>query len=125
MEFPSSGLKPLTIEEFDTTQHLAHAAGQASARGFDKMTLVDADTHLKGMLYLPLHHPADCAEMIEELGSKPGVAGCVVASARYEKVQARGMMRVFSVMEERGMVLAFHGIANWEEPNLAAIPRWG
>jgi uncharacterized protein len=247
MEFPSSGLKPLTIEEFDTTRHLAHAARQASARGFDKMTLVDADTHhdetgsfrqmvdyidstverqkarastnegrrpmiphnisyadnggrvqrfaarklektpanvhrditltrrsmaamgatygvlyptasmrlatqpkrdwelsltlaynrwlandllpqetqLKGMLYLPLHHPADCAEMIEELGSKPGVAGCVVASARYEKVQSKGMIRVFSAMEERGMVLAFHGTANWEEPNLAAIPRWG
>src|SRR5215213_902098 len=213
MEFPSSGLKPLTIEEFDTTRHLAHAARQASARGFDKMTLVDADTHhdetgsfremfdyidstverqkarantnegrlpmiphnisyadnggrvqrfaarklektpanvhrditltrrsmvamgatygvlyptasmrlstqpkrdwelsltlaynrglandllpqetqLKGMLYLPLHHPVDCAEMIEE----------------------------------RGMVLAFHGMANWEEANVAAIPRWG
>ena len=38
MEFPSSGLKPLTIEEFDTTRHLAHAARQASERGFDKMT---------------------------------------------------------------------------------------
>jgi hypothetical protein len=45
MEFPSSGLKPLTIEEFDTTRHLAHAARQASERGFDRMTLVDADTH--------------------------------------------------------------------------------
>jgi len=247
MEFPSSGLKPLTIEEFDTTRHLAHAARQASERGFDKMTLVDADTHhdetgsfremvdyidstverqkarastnegrrpmiplnisyadlggrvqrfaarklektpanvhrditltrrsmtamgatfgvlyptasmrlaiqpkrdwefsltlaynrwlandllpqesqLKGMLYLPLHHPADCVEMIEELGGKPGIAGCVVASPRYEKVQSKGMARVLSAMEERGMVLAFHGMANWEEPNLAAIPRWG
>jgi predicted TIM-barrel fold metal-dependent hydrolase len=247
MEFPSSGLKPLTIEEFDTTRHLAHAARQASERGFDKMTLVDADTHhdetgsfrqmvdyidstverqkarantnegrrpmipynisyadnggrvqrfaarklektpanvhrditltrrsmaamgatygvlyptasmrlasqpkrdweywltlaynrwlandllpqetqLKGMLYLPLHHPADCVEMIEELGSKPGVAGCVVASPRYEKIQSKGMIRVLSAMEERGMVLAFHGMANWEEPNLAAINRWG
>jgi predicted TIM-barrel fold metal-dependent hydrolase len=247
MEFPSSGLKPLTIEEFDTTRHLAHAARQASERGFDKMTLVDADTHhdetgsfremvdyidstverqkarantnegrrpmipynisyadnggrvqrfaarklektpanvhrditltrrsmtamgatygvlyptasmrlaiqpkrdweywltlaynrwlandllpqetqLKGMLYLPLHHPSDCVEMIEELGSKPGVAGCVVASPRYEKIQSKGMIRVLSAMEERGMVLAFHGMANWEEANLAAINRWG
>ena len=63
--------------------------------------------------------------MIEELGDKPGVAGCVVASPRYEKVQSKGMMRVLSAMEERGLVLAFHGMANWEEPNLAAIPRWG
>src|SRR3954471_1235399 len=223
MEFPSSGLKPLTIEEFDTTRHLAHAARQASERGFDKMTLVDADTHhdetgsfrqmvdyidstverqkarantnegrrpmiphnisyadlggrvqrfaarklektpanvhrditltrrsmtamgatfgvlyptasmrlaiqpkrdwefsltlaynrwlandllpqepqLKGMLYLPLHHSADCLEMIEELGDKPGIAGCVVASPRYEKVQSNGMVRVLAAMEER------------------------
>jgi predicted TIM-barrel fold metal-dependent hydrolase len=247
MKFPSSGMNALTVEEFDTTRHLAHAAKQARARGFDKFTLVDADTHhdetgsfrniaqyidstvelhrtraatnegrrpmiplnisyadnggrlqrfaarkleqmpanvhrditltrrsmdamgatygvlypttsmrlsmqpkrdwelsltlaynrwlandllpqepqLKGMLYLPLHHPADCAEMIEELGNKPGVAGCVVASPRYEKVQSKGMMRVFSAMEERDMVLGFHGMANWEEPSLAAIPRWG
>jgi predicted TIM-barrel fold metal-dependent hydrolase len=247
MKFPSSGMNALTVQEFDTTRHLAHAAKQARARGFDKFTLVDADTHhdetgsfrniaqyidstvelhrtraatnegrrpmiplnisyadnggrlqrfaarkleqmpanvhrditltrrsmdamgatygvlypttsmrlsmqpkrdwelsltlaynrwlandllpqepqLKGMLYLPLHHPADCAEMIEELGNKPGVAGCVVASPRYEKVQSKGMMRVFSAMEERDMVLGFHGMANWEEPSLAAIPRWG
>ena len=45
MEFPSSGPKPLTVEAFDTTSHLAHAARQARERGFDKLTLVDADTH--------------------------------------------------------------------------------
>ena len=45
MEFPSSGAKPLHVEAFDTTQHLAHAKKQAHARGFDKITIVDADTH--------------------------------------------------------------------------------
>jgi len=45
MEFPSSGVTPLTVEAFDTTRHLAHAAKQARERGFDKITLVDADTH--------------------------------------------------------------------------------
>ena len=247
MEFPSSGPRALTVEEFDTTRHLAHAARQARERGFDQFTIVDADTHhdeggsirsvinyidspverhlargvsgegrrplvplnisyqdlggrmqrfaarkleqtpanvhrditltrrameamgasfgilypttclrlatqpkrdwefslalaynrwlandllpqepqLKGMMYLPLHHGADALAMIEELGSKPGIAGCVVASPRYEKVQAKGMARVFSAMEERGHLLAFHGMANWEEPSLAAINRWG
>jgi hypothetical protein len=247
MEFPTSGPKPLTIEAFDTTQHLAHARKQALARGFDKLTLVDADLHhdeggsframvdyidspvarqaaragtnegrrpmvplnisyqdtggrlqrfaarkleqtpanvhrditltrrtmesmgatygvlypttclrlaiqpkrdweftlglaynrwlandllpqepqLRGMMYLPLHHGADVAAMIEELGDKPGIAGCVVSSPRYEKVQAKGMMRVLAAMEERGLVLAFHGMANWDEPALNAIPRWG
>jgi predicted TIM-barrel fold metal-dependent hydrolase len=247
MEFPSSGTNALTIEAFDTMQHLAHATRQARERGFDKITIVDADTHhdeggstrhmlqyidspverfltsalsgddrrpmvplnisyqdtggrlqrfaarkleqtpanvhrnitltrrsmeamgatfgvlypttalrlstqpkrdweltltlaynrwlandllpqepqLKGMMYLPLHHGADALAMVEELGDKPGIAGCVVASPRYEKVQAKGMIRVFSAMEERGLVLAFHGMANWEEPGLAAINRWG
>jgi hypothetical protein len=247
MEFPSSGTRALTIEEFDTTRHLAHAARQARERGFSQVTIVDADIHhdeggsfrqfasyiespverhlaraisgdgrrpvvplnisyqdlggrlqrfaarkleqtptnvhrditltrrvmeamgasfgvlypttclrlsiqpkrdwefslalaynrwlanellpqesqLKGMMYLPLHHGVDALAMIEELGGKPGIAGCVVASPRYEKVQAKGMARVFSAMEERGLVLAFHGMANWEEPSLAAINRWG
>jgi predicted TIM-barrel fold metal-dependent hydrolase len=247
MEFPSSGTNVLTVEAFDTTQHLAHAAKQARERGFDKLTIVDADTHheegnstrdmlqyidspverfltravsndgrrpmvprvisyedtggrlqrfaarkleqapanvhrditltrrsmeamgasfgvlypttamrlsmqpkrdweftlalaysrwlandllpqepqLKGMMYLPLHHSAQALEMVEELGDKPGVTGCVVASPRYEKIQSNGMIRVLSAMEERGLVLAFHGIANWDEPALAGLDRWG
>jgi predicted TIM-barrel fold metal-dependent hydrolase len=87
--------------------------------------LLPQEPQLKAMMYLPLHHGADSLAMIEELGDKPGIAGCVVASPRYEKVQSKGMARVFSAMEERGLVLAFHGIANWEEPSLAAINRWG
>jgi uncharacterized protein len=247
MEFPSSGTNRLTVEEFDTTRHLAHATKQARERGFDRITIVDADTHhdeggsprailkyidspvgrhiaratsgegrrpmvpraityednggrlqrfaarklektpenvhrditltrrsmaamgvkhavlypttcmrlsiqpkrdwefslalaynrwlandllpqepqLKGMLYLPLHHASDGARMVEELGSKPGVAGCVIAAPRYEKIHSKGMIRVLTAMEERGMVLAFHGVANWEEPALHAIDRWG
>jgi predicted TIM-barrel fold metal-dependent hydrolase len=247
MKFPSSGTQTLTVEEFDTTRHLAHAARQARERGFDKITIVDADTHhdeagsfrhminyiesaverhamrnatadgrrpmvplnisyqdqagrlqrfaarkleqtpanvhrditltrrsmaamgatygvlypttalrlslqpkrdwefslalaynrwiandllpqepqLKGMMYLPLHHPDDSLRMIEDLAHKDGIAGCVIASPRYEKVQAKGMAKVFAALEERGLVLAFHGMANWDEPSLAAINRWG
>jgi predicted TIM-barrel fold metal-dependent hydrolase len=63
--------------------------------------------------------------MIEELGDKPGIAGCVIASPRYEKVQSKGMVKLFAAMEERGLVLGFHGMANWEEPALQAINQWG
>jgi len=247
MEFPSSGTRPLTVEAFDTTRHLAHAARQARERGFDKIILVDADTHhdenasfsdmvgyidstverqltrsgtnqgrrpmiphiisyqdnggrlqrfaarkleatpanvhrditltrrsmaamgasygvlypttsmrlsiqpkrdwefmltaaynrwiandllpqepqLKGMLYLPFHHAAECLAMVKELGTKAGIAGCVIASPRYERVYSKGMVRIFSAMEERGMVLAFHGMANWEEGSYTPINRWG
>ena len=247
MEFPSSGAKALTLEAFDTTHHLAHAARQAHERGFDKITIVDADIHheeaesfreiaryidspverhlmrnatadgrrpmvplnisyqdtggrlqrfaarklehapanmhrditltrrsmaamgatfgvlfpttcmrlstqpkrdwefslalaynrwlanellpqepqLKGMMYLPLHHTEACLEMIEELGSKAGIAGCVIASPRYTKIHSNGMVRVLAALAERDLVLAFQGMANWEEPSLAAIDRWG
>lgn len=247
MEFPSSGTTTLTVEEFDTTKHLAHAAKQARERGFDNITIVDCDIHhdetasfrdivghidstverqlarsgtnegrrpliprnisyedlggrmqrfaarklekgpdnvhrditltrrtmesmgsdyavlypttamrlavqpkrdweywltlaynrwiandllaqeprIKGMLYLPLHHHQECLEMIEQLGTKPGVAGCVVSSPRYERVYSKGMIKILSAMEERGLVLAFHGMANWGEPSLAPMNRWG
>ena len=37
---------------------------------------------------------------------------------------SRGVAReCIRAMEERGLVLAFHGIANWDEPSLAAIDR--
>lgn len=247
MEFPSSGARPLTVEEFDTAKHLAHAAKQARARGFGRLTIVDVDLHhdetgsfrdivgridstverqlarsgtnegrrpliprnisyedaggrlqrfaarklektpanvhrditltrrtmeamgatygvlypttamrlamqpkrdweyqltlaynrwvaedllaqepqIRGMLYLPLHHHPECLEMIERLGDKPGVAGCVVSSPRYERIYSAGMLKIFSAMEERGLVLAFHGMANWGESSLAPLPRWG
>jgi predicted TIM-barrel fold metal-dependent hydrolase len=246
MEFPSSGTRALTVEEFDTTRHLAHAAKQARERGLDKITVVDADIHhdetgsfrdivghidstverqlarsgtnegrrpmiprnigyedaggriqrfaarkleqtpanvhrditltrrtmeamgskfavlypttamrlaiqpkrdweywltlaynrwiandllvqepnLRGMLYLPMHHHAECLEMVEQLGSKPGIAGCVIASPRYERIFSKGMIRIFSAMEERGLVLAFHGMANWGESSLAPMNSW-
>ena len=54
MEFPSSGsLTPLTVDEFDTTRHLAHAAKQASERGFDKITIV-----VDGVLKFVAHKPS-------------------------------------------------------------------
>jgi predicted TIM-barrel fold metal-dependent hydrolase len=246
MEFPSSGTRALTVDEFDTTRHLAHAAKQARERGLDKITVVDVDIHhdetgsfrdivghidstverqlarsgtnegrrpmiprnigyedaggrvqrfaarkleqtpanvhrditltrrtmeamgakfavlypttamrlaiqpkrdweywltlaynrwianellaqesnIRGMLYLPMHHHAECLEMIEQLGSKPGVAGCVIASPRYERIYSKGMIRILSAMEERGLVLAFHGMANWGESSLAPMNSW-
>jgi hypothetical protein len=87
--------------------------------------LLAQEPHIRGMLYLPLHHHAECLEMIEQLGDKPGVAGCVVSSPRYERVYSKGMVRILSAMEERGLVLAFHGMANWGEPSLAPMNRWG
>jgi predicted TIM-barrel fold metal-dependent hydrolase len=86
--------------------------------------LLAQESNIRGMLYLPMHHHVECLEMIEQLGSKPGVAGCVIASPRYERIYSKGMIRILSAMEERGMVLAFHGMANWGESSLVPMNSW-
>src|SRR5262249_39380661 len=55
--------------------------------------LLPQEPQLKGMMYMPLHHGSDCLQMIEELAHMPGIAGCVVASPRYETVQSKAMSR--------------------------------
>ena len=46
MELPTShDYLKMSIEEFDTSKVLAHAARQRDARGFDKMLIVDVDAH--------------------------------------------------------------------------------
>ena len=35
----------MSVEEFDTTKLLAHAAKQARERGYDKFPIVDVDSH--------------------------------------------------------------------------------
>jgi predicted TIM-barrel fold metal-dependent hydrolase len=87
--------------------------------------LLAQETRLRGMLYLPLHHHTECLEMVEQLGDKPGIAGCVVSSPRYERIHAKGMLKILAAMEERGLVLAFHGMANWSESSLSPLPQWG
>jgi len=46
MELPTShDYLRMSIEEFDTTKMLSHAARQRDERGFDKMLIVDVDAH--------------------------------------------------------------------------------
>jgi predicted TIM-barrel fold metal-dependent hydrolase len=45
MELPLSGNRRMVIEKFDTTQHLAHAARQASERGYGNFPIIDVDSH--------------------------------------------------------------------------------
>lgn len=45
LTLPTSDLRGMNFEEFDTTTFLAHASAQARQRGLDKIFIVDVDSH--------------------------------------------------------------------------------
>jgi len=45
MELPLSDFRRMAVEEFDTTKLLAHAAQQATERGYKNFPIVDVDSH--------------------------------------------------------------------------------
>jgi len=45
MDLPLSDYRRMAVEEFDTSKLLAHAARQASERGYGKFPIVDVDSH--------------------------------------------------------------------------------
>ena len=45
MDLPLSNFRHMAVEEFDTSKLLAHAARQASERGYKNFPIVDVDSH--------------------------------------------------------------------------------
>ena len=45
MELPTSALKGMLVEEFDTTTLLSHARKQAIERNYKDFLIVDVDSH--------------------------------------------------------------------------------
>ena len=45
MELQPNDFRRMSVEEFDTAKLLAHAAKQATDRGYEKFPIVDVDSH--------------------------------------------------------------------------------
>jgi predicted TIM-barrel fold metal-dependent hydrolase len=61
------------------------------------------------LLYLPFGHPEACVALIEEFGGRPGVVGGMVTSVRYDPNFKKRYMPLYAALEERDLVLGFHG----------------
>ena len=70
---------------------------------------------IKTMLYLPMNEPKAAEKFVEHFGDKPGVVGFMVTSARYRPVHSNEYMRLYSMIEERGLPLSFHAIYHQQE----------
>ncbi len=90
------------------------AIANGYARWMTEEILPHSDT-LKLLLYLPFSNPEACVKIVEEYGHRKGVVGCMVTSVRYNPVYHNSFMRLYSMLEERGLPLAFHTASFWME----------
>jgi predicted TIM-barrel fold metal-dependent hydrolase len=82
------------------------------------------DPGLRGLLYVPFNTPEACPAVVEEFGDRKGVIGFTVTSTRYRPVHHNSYMRLYSMLEERGLPLAFHAGFNWEDGSMAQLNRF-
>ena len=71
------------------------------------------EPRIRSMLYLPFNHPEGCIKMVEDFADKKGVIGFMVTAPRHRGVFDNCYMRLYSMLEERGLPLAFHGGFSW------------
>jgi predicted TIM-barrel fold metal-dependent hydrolase len=73
---------------------------------------------------LPFSDPAACVRQVETFGGRKGVTGFMVTTVRHLQVNDNAYMRLYRMLEERGLSLAFHSGPNWNEPVFRACNRF-
>ena len=71
-------------------------------------TILPADKRFKSFAYLPFNSPQAAVKMVEDFGDCDGIIGFCVTSARYKPVYHNDYMRLYAMLEERGLPIAFH-----------------
>ena len=82
------------------------------------------EPRLKGLLYLPFNTPEACPRFVEEFAGKPGAMGFTVTSIRNRPVHHNAYMRLYAMLEERGLPLAFHAGYNWDDGSMSQLNRF-
>jgi len=99
----------------------------AIARGYARwMTerVLTEDPRIKTMLYVPFNTPEASISLLEEFADAPGVIGFMVTSVRYKPVHDNAYIPMYTLLEEKGMPLAFHGAHNWYERSMVQLNRF-
>jgi predicted TIM-barrel fold metal-dependent hydrolase len=79
---------------------------------------------LKSMLYLPFHDPEACVDMVEKFGDKPGVIGFMVVATHYKAVHDNCYSKLYHMLQERNLPLAFHASFTWGDKTLSLTNRF-
>jgi predicted TIM-barrel fold metal-dependent hydrolase len=82
------------------------------------------EPRMKGLLYLPFNTPEACPDIVEQFADQPGVIGFTVTSTRYRPVHHNSYMRLYAMLQERGMPMTFHAGFNWNDGSMAQLNRF-
>ena len=99
----------------------------ALARAYNRWlcdNILKTENRLKSMLYLPFNDPAACVDIVEKFGEKPGVIGFMVVATHYRSVHDNAYMKLYSMLQERNLPLAFHAAYTWSDKQLSLTNRF-
>jgi len=99
------------------------ALGRAYNRWLTERVLAH-EPRIRSMLYLPFNDPDAAYRMVQDLGAKKGVAGFMVTSARHKPVHHNAYMKVYGLIEEMGLPLAFHAGYNWNDQAMGMMNKF-
>ncbi|HXQ52109.1 MAG TPA: amidohydrolase family protein [Stellaceae bacterium] len=97
------------------------------ARGYNRWLCEKVLAHeprIRSMLYLPFNHPEGSIKMVEDFADKKGVIGFMVTAPRQRGVFDNAYMKLYAMLEERGLPLAFHGGFSWQEQSFQLANRF-
>jgi predicted TIM-barrel fold metal-dependent hydrolase len=104
-----------------------HDVEIAMARAYTRWMVekvLPGDDRVKGLVYLPFNSPDECYKMVQDFGDNPNIAGFLVTSPRYNAIHANGYMKTYSLIEELGKPITFHGGVNWNDPLMSVTNRF-
>jgi len=76
------------------------------------------------MLCLPFSDPDESYRMAKEYIGKKGVSGFLVPAVFNVPVHDNRFMKLYALLEEAGMPIAFHGAQNWSDRAFASMNRF-
>jgi len=82
------------------------------------------EKRLNSMLYLPFNDPVACVDIIDKFGDKPGVIGFMVVATHHKAVHDNTYMKMYAMLQERNLPLAFHAAYTWGNQTLALTNRF-
>ena len=86
--------------------------------------LLPHEPRMQAMLYLPFNTPEAAEAMVKRFLGAKGVCGFLVTSARYSPVHANEYMRLYAMLEEAGVPIAFHAHHNWHNDYTKQLNRF-
>jgi hypothetical protein len=83
-----------------------------------------ADDRIKSMAYLPFNSPKEAEKTIEEFAGKKGIIGFLITSVRHKPVHHNDYMRLYAMLQERDLPVAFHAAYHWYDQSLSTMNRF-